>query len=158
MFLWSKRKVVYREQWLAPGELRRGLKSGLQRRKIGRGVTKGKQRGWRIYPRTLEERASCPRSCLEWQSCFGNHMHAAERIEHGPALLEPLGLELCDLARQHPAGFMVRLHVLGDFWSTDYVQFWRHIGRDGGADQQPDVAVHTAQPPQRCHFGVTLKA
>ena len=113
----------------APDELPRLLKSGLHSRKIGRVVTKGKQRGWPIYTLTLEERASCPRSCLEWQSCFGNHMHAAERIEHGPALLEPLGLELCDLARQHPAGFMVRLHVLGDFWSTDYVQFWRHMLR-----------------------------
>jgi hypothetical protein len=117
-------RSIFPSRVFAPDELPRLLKSGHQSRKIGKLVTKGKRRGWPIYTLTLEERASCPRSCREWHACYGNHMHAAERIEHGPAMLEPLALELCDLARAHPQGFLVRLHVLGDFWSVEYVRFW----------------------------------
>jgi len=32
--------------------------------------------------------------------------------------------ELTALAGQHPLGFAVRLHTLGDFYSVDYVTFW----------------------------------
>lgn len=117
-------RTLFPSRVYAPEEAARLLKSGHHSRKIGKLVTKGKHRGWPIYTLTLEERASCPSTCREWASCFGNHMHAAERIEHGPALLESLGEELCALARLHPRGFMVRLHVLGDFWSTEYVAFW----------------------------------
>ncbi len=117
-------RSIFPSRVFAPDELPRLLKSGLQSRKIGKVVTKGKRRGWPIYTLTLEERASCPRGCREWHACYGNHMHAAERIEHGPAMLEPLAQELCELARQHRNGFLVRLHVLGDFWSEDYVDFW----------------------------------
>lgn len=117
-------RTLFPSRVYAPDEVKGLLKSGQHSRKIGRVVTKGKRRGWPIYTLTLEERATCPRSCLEWQSCYGNHMHAAERIEHGEAMLEPLALELCDLARAHPQGFLIRLHVLGDFWSADYVRFW----------------------------------
>lgn len=117
-------RTLFPSRVFAPDESARLLKSGHHSRKIGKTVTKGKHRGWPIYTLTLEERASCPRTCREWASCFGNHMHAAERVEHGSALLEPLGNELCELARMHPGGFTVRLHVLGDFWSTEYVAFW----------------------------------
>lgn len=117
-------RSIFSTRVFAPDELPRLLKSGHHSRKIGKAVTKGKRRGWPIYTLTLEERASCPRTCLEWQSCYGNAMQAAERVEHGPDMFEPLANELCDLARQHPRGFMVRLHVLGDFWSEEYVDFW----------------------------------
>jgi hypothetical protein len=52
-------------------------------------------------------------------------MHLATRHKHGPALVRRLKDELGYLAAQHPAGFVVRLHVLGDFYSKAYVEFWR---------------------------------
>jgi hypothetical protein len=108
-----------------PSEVARVLKSGHQSRKIGAMVTKGARRGWPIFTLTLEERASCPRTCTEWQHCYGNNMQAAERIVHGEALIAALAVELAALGAVHPRGFMVRLHVLGDFYSADYVDFWR---------------------------------
>jgi hypothetical protein len=114
----------------APGRL---LKRGHNSRKIGNVVQKGKWRGLPIFTLTLEERATCPRSCKLWHGCYGNNMNWAERIEHGPAFEARLALELDDLAGRHPAGFVIRLHVLGDFYSVDYVQLWadalaRHAG------------------------------
>jgi hypothetical protein len=107
-----------------PDEVGRVLKDGHQSRKIGKAVTKGPRRGWPIFTLTLEERATCPRTCKAWGFCYGNNMQAAERIVAGERLEAALGLELLALQRQHPGGFMVRLHVLGDFYSEDYVRFW----------------------------------
>jgi hypothetical protein len=106
-------------------EVQRVLKTGHQSRKIGKTVTKGPRRGWPIFTLTLEERATCPRTCKAWAFCFGNNMQGAERIVAGPALEEALWNELLELQFEHPGGFMVRLHVLGDFYSTDYVKFWK---------------------------------
>lgn len=108
-----------------PGEVARVLKDGMQSRKIGKVVAKGHRRGWPIFTLTLEERASCPRRCTAWSVCYGNNMQAAERVVHGAALIQRLDAELAALQIQHPSGFLVRLHVLGDFWSTDYVAAWR---------------------------------
>ena len=117
-------RTIFPSRVFAPDELPRLLKSGHHSRKIGREITKGPRRGWPIYTLTLEERASCPRSCREWLSCYGNNMQAAERIQHGPDLIQALEIEVAVLAMMHPAGFLVRLHVLGDFWSAEYVEFW----------------------------------
>lgn len=136
--------TVFPSRVFAPDELPRILKSGHHSRKIGAKVTKGKLRGWPIYTLTLEERASCPRSYREWQSCYGNGMQAAERVQHGQPLIEMLAVELAELACAHAGGFMVRLHVLGDFWSTAYVAFWSRMLRD-----LPMLVVFgfTAHPP-----------
>jgi hypothetical protein len=107
-----------------PSEVVRVLKTGHQSRKIGKIVQKGTRRGWPIFTLTLEERATCPRSCKAWGFCYGNNMQAAERIVAGPALEKALWQELAYLQEQNPTGFMVRLHVLGDFYSTGYVQLW----------------------------------
>lgn len=107
-----------------PAEVGRALKDGHQSRKIGKFITKGRRRGWPIFTLTLEERASCPRTCLEWARCYGNNMQAAERIVHGPELIAMLENEVAALQQLHPQGFLIRLHVLGDFWSVDYVEFW----------------------------------
>lgn len=117
-------RTAFSSRVFDPGELPRLLKSGQHSRKIGKQVAKGHRRGWPIYTLTLEERASCPRTCDQWASCYGNNMQAAERVVHGPDLIEGLGVELAGLAAAHPAGFLVRLHILGDFWSTNYVDFW----------------------------------
>lgn len=100
------------------------LIDGHNSRKIGREVTKGRWRGFRIYTLTLEERRTCPRSCGEWGSCYGNSMNWARRIATGPVFERRLWAELEAKQRAHPGGFAVRLHVLGDFYSTDYVELW----------------------------------
>lgn len=101
------------------------LKSGHNSRKIGKTVTKGRWKGMPILTLTLEERATCPRGCLEWRSCYGNSMPYAQRLRDDGWLTTFLAFEIEALAERHPAGFVVRLHVLGDFYSTEYVAFWR---------------------------------
>lgn len=117
-------RSIFPSRVFDPDEVGRVLKDGHQSRKIGREVRKGPRRGWPIFTLTLEERATCPRSCAAWGFCYGNSMQAAERIVAGPALEAALSSELSLLQTQHPGGFMVRLHVLGDFYSLDYVRFW----------------------------------
>ncbi len=108
----------------APGLVGRVLKSGHNNRKIGAVVLKGRWAGMPIFTLTLEERATCPRSCLHWKDCFGNKMPFVERLHHGAPLEWALGSNLRVLARQHPLGFVVRTHVLGDFYSVAYVRRW----------------------------------
>ena len=92
--------------------------------KLGKKVNKGKYKGFPIFTLTLEERATCPRSCVHWLTCYGNHMRYAYRYEAGPALEAMLEIELAELQRKHPKGFLVRLHILGDFYSVGYVAKW----------------------------------
>ena len=92
--------------------------------KLGKTITKGKFAGFPIYTLTLEERATCPRSCAHWADCYGNNMMYAYRYAAGPALEAMLETELAELQRKHPRGFMVRLHILGDFYSVSYVAKW----------------------------------
>lgn len=100
------------------------LKTGMYQRKLGKVVTKGRWKGFPIFALTLEERATCPRSCLQWNSCYGNRMQWAVRAKHGVGLMSQLVDELAALQKKHPRGFVVRLHILGDFFSVDYVSFW----------------------------------
>lgn len=137
-------RSLFPSRVFAPDEVARVLKSGHQSRKIGAFVTKGPRRGWPIFTLTLEERASCPRACLHWQDCYGNNMQAAERIEAGNGLEAALQRELQALATTHPDGFLVRLHVLGDFPDTQYVRFW---GRMLDTISPLHVFGFTAHPP-----------
>lgn len=116
--------TLFPSRVFAPDEVGRVLKSGHQSRKIGAFSTRGKSRGWPIYTLTLEERATCPRTCREWLTCYGNNMQAAERIEAGEGLEAALEREVAALAEAHPGGFIVRLHVLGDFYSHGYISLW----------------------------------
>jgi len=92
--------------------------------KLGKSVTKGKYKGFPIYTLTLEERATCPKSCAHWANCYGNNMPFATRYDVGPEFEKLLRDELKELQRKHPKGFLVRLHVLGDFYSVGYVAQW----------------------------------
>lgn len=103
------------------------LKPGGFQRKLGNRVEKGPWKGMRIWSLTLEERATCPRTCRQWLSCYGNHMGRSVRYAHGVRLVHAIYADLCELQRLNPRGFVVRLHILGDFWSLEYVQFWRHM-------------------------------
>jgi hypothetical protein len=117
-------RSLFPSRVFAADEVQRVLKSGHQSRKIGAFVTKGPRKGWPIYTLTLEERATCPRTCAQWLHCYGNNMQAAERIEAGSTFEAQLWGELKALQAAHPSGFLVRLHVLGDFYSEAYVALW----------------------------------
>ncbi len=101
------------------------LKTGGFQRKLGPRILKGHWKGMPVFSLTLEERATCPRDCKLWRSCYGNNMHNAKRHQHGPELEAALYRGLSEKQRLHPAGFVVRLHILGDFYSVRYVDFWR---------------------------------
>ena len=107
-----------RDEWV--------LKSGEHSSKLGSHVSKGKWRGMPIFTLSLEERATCPRSCGHWQSCYGNHMQwpTSVRWRHGPELIRSLTTELECLSLRHEYGFAVRVHNLGDFYSVGYVRQW----------------------------------
>lgn len=57
-------------------------------------------------------------------NCYGNSMHMARRHRIDEHFYALLSAELTILAREHRAGFLVRLHTLGDFPSVEYVKFW----------------------------------
>jgi hypothetical protein len=131
--------------------LKRLLKGGENSRKIGKFVTKGKLKGFPIFTLTLEERATCPRTCEVWESCYGNGMPYAQRIAHGRAFEEALWQELASKEAAHPNGFLVRLHVLGDFYSADYAELWAEA-----LEAYPALHVfgYTARDPQSDIGGV----
>lgn len=113
-----------------PGQMKRLLVSGHSNVKIGRDVRIGKLKGWWLYTLSLEERATCPRSCFHWQTCYGNSMPYAKRIDHkSPEFLDRLSTEILDLLakaekRRGAPGIIIRLHALGDFYAPEYVAFW----------------------------------
>lgn len=103
------------------------LKSGHNTAKIGALIAKGKWAGFPVYTLTLEERATCPKTCNHWRSCYGNKMHMAERMQAGADLEWRLEREVAALELDHLGGFVVRLHNLGDFYSVEYVELWRRL-------------------------------
>lgn len=105
------------------------LKDGANNSKIGGDVRVGKLRGAKIFTLTLEERATCPKTCALWQTCYGNSMQFSKRWEHGPVLERKLAAEIADLCAKHDT-VLVRLHVLGDFYSVEYVGLWARLLQD----------------------------
>jgi len=105
------------------GKTERAVKASTNT-KLGKRVTKGKLSGFPIFTLTLEERATCPRSCIHWSDCYGNNMMNATRYKADDALLEQIETDLAHYQAKHPNGFLVRLHVLGDFYSVAYVAQW----------------------------------
>lgn len=90
-------------------------------------IAKGKWKGMPLYQLTLEERKTCPASCAQWANCYGNNMYLAHRadVTH-PDFYDCLTGELAELHAKHIDGFVVRLHVLGDFLDKKYTAFWKH--------------------------------
>lgn len=114
------------------------LVSGHSNLKIGRDVRKGKLRGYRIFTLSLEERKTCPRSCEHWRSCYGNSMPLGKRVDHtDPAFLPALTAEIEMLLKRHKTGVLIRLHALGDFYSVEYVGFWRDM-----LERHPRLAIY----------------
>lgn len=123
----------------------RVLKSGKESRKIGDRIVKGKWSGFPIFTLTLEERATCPRTCEEWLSCYGNKMHWSHRFSPDATTMAAIALELGVHQRRYPDGFVVRLHVLGDFVSVGYVDHWKDFLKRFPALH---LFGYTAHPPK----------
>tara|TARA_R110002096_G_scaffold110305_1_gene241209 strand:+ start:173 stop:865 length:693 start_codon:yes stop_codon:yes gene_type:complete len=93
-------------------------------KKLGKKVTKGRHAGLPIYTLTLEERKTCTKDCEHWDDCYGNNMPFAHRFMHGKALEDRIREDLDRLDSKHRRGYLLRLHILGDFYSPRYVAFW----------------------------------
>ena len=91
--------------------------------KLGKKVTRGKLQGAKIYTVTLEERATCTSDCEHWLDCYGNNMPFAHRIKASPKIMDRISEDLDELDDKGKK-YLVRLHVLGDFFSVEYVNFW----------------------------------
>lgn len=114
------------------------LVSDVNSRKLGKTVEKGKFKGYEIYSLTLEERATCPSDCNMRSICYGNSMHLARRhriddLAFFATLLED---EIREILDGGAPGILIRLHVLGDFPSVEYVNIWKDI-----LEAHPNVAV-----------------
>lgn len=121
----SEQRTIFIKQVKAPEEVKRLIQPAANNKKLGGTVQKGKWKGYPMYQLSLQERATCPRSCGQWNNCYGNAMPFANRVDHESEWFYPfLEAEIDDLARKHKGGFVIRLHVLGDFFSKDYVRFW----------------------------------
>lgn len=119
-------------------EAPRFLISGHNNSKIGKVVLKGPWAGMPIFTLTLEERATCPRSCGQWEGCYGNALQWSKRWDHtDPDFEDFLRAEIITKCREHPDGLVVRLHVLGDFYSFDYVRMWVEL-----IDRFPQLHVY----------------
>lgn len=148
------KSTVYPAMRRRPEFLKRLLKSGHNNRKIGKVVTKGKWKGFPIFMLTLEERATCPTYCATWKDCYGNKMHWSQRIIHGRSLEQRLQKELSKLQSHYPKGFVVRLHVLGDFYSIAYIVAWRQFLKDFPALH---VWGYTARDRRNDPLGIMLE-
>lgn len=136
------------------------LISGVNNKKIGSHVTKGWMRGRPIFTLTLEERATCPRSCLHWVDCYGNSVHWPNRWAADADLMPRLSTEVAALCGKHKQGILIRLHVLGDFFSREYVHFWGSLLREhdglsifGYSAWQPETEIGEALWFQMLMFG-----
>lgn len=106
------------------------LKEAATNKKLGSGgkrITKGRYRGMPLYSLTLEERATCWSGCPNLDICYGDNMPFAKRYLPGPELEAAIRKDVSRLSAKHPSGFVVRLHVLGDFYSTEYVRHWADL-------------------------------
>lgn len=127
------RSIFHAKGVRAVSEVGNVLVSGHSNVKIGRDVRKGWARGYWIYTLTLEERATCPRTCHHWATCYGNNMPYAKRIDHSDrgALEAAIRGDVERLTgTRGRVGVMVRLHALGDFYSAPYVRFWSALLRE----------------------------
>lgn len=137
-------RTRYGRRVISASKAKHVLVDGVNSSKIGGRVMKGPWKGMPIATLTLEERFTCPKTCKQWLTCYGNNMHLALRIRHDEEDFSiHLASELLRLNARYPDGFVVRLHVLGDFFSLKYVAFWRDA-----LDVLPGLHVfgYTARP------------
>jgi hypothetical protein len=132
--------TTFRKTVVGPFESQRFLIAGENSSKVGKMVTKGPWAGMPIFTLTLEERATCPRACPMWLGCYGNAMPMTRRNDAlHPDFMPALKAEVITLVREvcatnplnvrriPPRGLVIRLHVLGDFFSVSYVRMWARL-------------------------------
>ena len=117
------------------------LKSGDNNAKLGFKIESKRWNGKRLYSLTLTERDTCPIDCHHWDDCYGNNMPFAHRFSID-GLTDKLRIEIPALLNKHKSGIVIRLHVLGDFYSPEYVAFWEEM---------------LATYPTLCLFGYTAR-
>lgn len=118
------------------------LITGANSSKIGGDVLVGDFKGAAIMTLALEERATCPRSCFHWLTCYGNQSPFTTRWKHGEDLEAALSGQIIRELKKRP--LLVRLHLLGDFYSWDYLLRWGYL-----LDMHPHLAAFgfTAHQP-----------
>jgi len=134
----------------------RVLISGENNAKLGKRVTVGDWAGFPIYTMSLEERATCPRTCAAWAECYGNGMPAAVRFRYTPALLLAIHRDLTILSKlpRSKRGFVVRLHVLGDFPDARYAREWARWSSEFPALRVEGYTAH----PRHSEIGSIIAA
>lgn len=116
--------LFHKSRVVDPEDSPRLFVSGINSRKLGSKVVKGPWAGMPIFGLTLEERATCPRTCPTWAECYGNSMNWARRHRNTDSLMPMINEELTQLDDKH-GQYVIRLHILGDFFSTAYVHWWK---------------------------------
>lgn len=150
-----EKRPLFANRVRSAADVVRVIKPGLYSRKIGETVAKGPRRGWPIFTLTLPERTTCPRSCAAYASCYGNRMNWADRIRPDAVFEAAFWDELTELQAENPRGFLLRLHVLGDFYSQAYVDL---IDRALDAFPALHVFGFTARDPDRDPIGSAVWA
>lgn len=114
------------------------LISGENNRKLGKIVAKGKFKNYGLFGLSLEERATCPTDCAARAYCYGNGMQMARRhrIEDLGLFQAILDYEITENVEKF-GGILVRLHVLGDFPTVEYVAMWGEL-----LDEFPALACY----------------
>ena len=120
-----KTSTIYQKSIRSP-ESGTVLKPGSNNKKLGFKITSKRWEGSRLYSLSLVERETCPTSCHHWNDCYGNNMPFAHRFSVD-GLEAKLESEIETLIKKHPKGITIRLHVLGDFYSIEYVNFWQDM-------------------------------
>ena len=90
-------------------------------KKLGKKVLKGLKKDYPIYTLTLIERATCSDECEHWETCYGNNMMYGIRFNpYNKNFLTRLESDIKTIANEsnNKKGFLLRLHVLGDFYSN----------------------------------------
>ena len=119
-----KSQTMYRKNLHDAGNYKYAVIKASTNIKLGKKVTKGHLKGARIFTLTLEERATCDSECEHWLDCYGNNMPFGHRFKANDALMVSIERDLNKLdAKGKP--YLVRLHILGDFFSVEYILFWR---------------------------------
>ncbi|WP_417261668.1 hypothetical protein [Celeribacter sp.] len=119
-------RTMFQDRVFVPDGEELVLKDGCNNSKIGGDVLVGRLKGAYIATLTLEERATCPTTCEFWRACYGNSMQHSRRWAPGEALENQLRQEVA-MACEKNEKVLIRLHVLGDFYSFDYLKLWAEL-------------------------------
>jgi len=128
----NKENTIYLKSIKPLDDYKYNLIKESKNKKLGKNkkatVKKGKFKGYKMFTLTLEERATCPKTCFHWSTCFGNNMPFAHRIDHtNEALLEQRLEQDLEVYCSKNFGVLLRTHVLGDFFSLRYISFWERM-------------------------------